>query len=135
MAMSHSPAATRAALPLDEPPAERFASWGLRTGPVSEIPEKHRGSQTAFPTISPPASRIRVTIVASTSGTNPSITLEPTIIGIPATQTLSLIAIFLPASLPEGAPLIDDFQYQALSRFCAAVGRYPASRGYLTVRV
>src|SRR5438105_13493679 len=135
MARSHSPLTTRAALPLEEPPADRFGSCGLRTGPVSEVwlpPEKHRCSQTAFPIISPPASRMRVTIVASTSGTYPSRTLEPFIIGIPATHTLSLIAIFLPASGPEGAPLIEHFQYHALSRFSDAGGREPALRGYLT---
>src|SRR5215472_2348679 len=61
IAMSHSCATTSAALPLEEPPADRVGSCGLRTGPVSEVwlpPEKHRLSQTAFPTISPPASRM-----------------------------------------------------------------------------
>src|SRR5271156_5119199 len=130
--MSHSPATTSAALPLEEPPAERLASCGFRTGPVSDMPEKHNGSQTALPAISPPASRIRVTTVASTSGTYPSITLLPIIIGIPATQTLSLTAIFFPTSPPDGAPFTEDFQYQAFSRFSAADGRYPASRGYFT---
>src|SRR5256885_11564450 len=72
MARSTSPAATRAALPLDEPPVVRVGSYGLRTGPVSLVwlpPEKHRLSPTALPPIMPPASRIRVTLVASTSGT------------------------------------------------------------------
>jgi hypothetical protein len=70
--MSTWPAATSAALPLDEPPALREGSWGLRTGPVSLVwlpPEKQRLSQTALPRMVPPASRIRVTMVASTSGT------------------------------------------------------------------
>jgi hypothetical protein len=136
--MSHSPLTTRAELPLEEPPAERFGSWGFRTGPVSEVwlpPEKQRCSHTALPAISPPASRMRVTIVASTSGTKPSSTFEPFIMGIPATQTLSLIAIFLPASFPPAAPLIKHFQYHALSRFSLAAGRRPASRGYFTGRV
>ena len=68
MAISHSPLVTRAALPLEEPPAERAWSWRLSTGPVSELwlpPEKHKDS----PQISPPTSRMRVTIVASASGT------------------------------------------------------------------
>ena len=72
MAMSTSPAATSAALPLEEPPAVRVWSWGLCTGPVSEVwlpPEKHRLSHTALPLMAPPASRMRVTMVASTSGT------------------------------------------------------------------
>src|ERR671935_3013492 len=100
MAISHSPPTTNAALPLDEPPAEHLGSCGFSTGPVSEVwlpPEKHRCSQTALPTISPPASRMRVTMVASSWGTYPSRTLEPFIIGRPARQTLSLTTILLPA--------------------------------------
>jgi hypothetical protein len=58
--------------PLDEPPAERVGSWGLRTGPVKAVwlpPEKHRSSQTALPAMVAPASSVRVTTVASISGT------------------------------------------------------------------
>src|SRR5438874_1665003 len=64
-------------------------------------------SHTAFPTISPPASRMRVTMVASNSGTYPSSTEDPFIIGTPATQTLSLIAIRFPAREPLAAPLME----------------------------
>src|SRR5579859_1195790 len=136
--MSTSPAATNAALPLDEPPVVRVRSYGLRTGPVSLVwlpPEKHRLSQTALPRMVPPASRMRVTMVASTSGTYPSSVTVPFIIGTPATQTLSLIATVLPASGPLGAPEIWDFQYQAPSGLSSADGRYPGSRGYLTGRL
>src|SRR5207245_9766469 len=97
-ARRHPPARPSAPLPLAEPPAERFGSCGFSTGPASEVwlpPEKQRCSHTALPTISPPASRIRVTSVASTSGTYPSRTAEPFIIGIPDTHTLSLIAVVL----------------------------------------
>ena len=72
MAMSTAPAATSAPLPLDEPPVVRVGSCGLRTGPLSLVwlpPEKHRLSQTALPRMVPPASRMRVTIVASPRGT------------------------------------------------------------------
>src|SRR5947209_13976475 len=58
MAMSTAPAATSAALPLDEPPVVRVGSCGLRTGPLSLVwlpPEKHRLSQTALPRMVPPA--------------------------------------------------------------------------------
>src|SRR5215212_5278919 len=110
MATSTSPAATSAALPLDDPPAERAWSWGFRTGAVLEVwvtPEKHRCSQTALPEISPPASRMRVTTVASNSGTYPSSADDPFIIGTPATQTLSLMAIRLPEREPFSAPVIE----------------------------
>ena len=51
-ARSTAPAATSAALPLDDPPAERVGSHGLRTGPVRDVwlpPEKQRSSHTALP--------------------------------------------------------------------------------------
>jgi hypothetical protein len=86
-------------------------------------PEKHRCSQTALPTISPPASRMRVTMVASNSGTYPSSVDVPFIIGTPATQTLSLIAIRLPASSPDEAPFMEHLQYQAPSGFSSGSGR------------
>src|SRR5438309_10878071 len=110
--MSQSPAATSAALPLEEPPAERFGSCGFSTGPVSEVwlpPEKQRCSHTDLPMISPPASKMRVTMVASNSGTYPSSTEEPFIIGTPATQTLSLMAMRFPDRMPLDAPLIEHF--------------------------
>src|SRR5271170_3121345 len=80
-------------------------------------------SHTDLPVISAPASSSRVTTVASTVGTNPSITFEPFIIGKPATQTLSLTTIFLPARGPVGAPLMDAVTYQALSGLSEACGR------------
>src|SRR5207248_10008114 len=126
IAMSHSPATTSAALPLEEPPAERVGSCGLETGPVSDVwlpPEKQRCSQTALPIISPPASKIRVTIVASNSGVYPSKTEVPFIIGTPATHTLSLMAIRLPARIPLGAPLIEHLWYQAFKVFSSGCGR------------
>src|SRR5262245_1222326 len=67
-AMSTSPAATSAALPLEEPPVVRPGSHGLRTGPVSEVwlaPEKHRLSHTDLPTTLAPAASRRGTTVAS----------------------------------------------------------------------
>src|SRR5262245_21128101 len=72
IARSTSHPATSAALPDEEPPAVREGSCGLRTGPVSEVwlpPEKHHDSQTALPAMIPPASRMRVTTVASIGGT------------------------------------------------------------------
>ena len=71
-AIGTSPAATTAALPDDEPPAEYPLRCGLCTGPVALVwlpPEKQKYSQTVLPTIVPPASRMRVATVASTSGT------------------------------------------------------------------
>ena len=67
-------------------------------------PEKHRSSHAALPAIVPPASRMRVTTVASISGTYPSSNAEPFIIGTPATQILSLIATFLPLNSPAAGP-------------------------------
>jgi hypothetical protein len=72
IASGTSPAATTAPLPDDEPPAEKPIRRGLWTGPVEEVwlpPEKQKYSQTVLPTMVPPASRMRVTMVASMSGT------------------------------------------------------------------
>src|SRR5215218_162075 len=115
--MSTSPAATRAADPLEEPPVIRVRSYGLRTGPVSQVwlpPEKQSDSHTDLPKIVPPASRIRSTTVASTSGTYPSSATVPFIIGRPATATLSLTTTVFPASGPSGAPSTRLLTYQAL---------------------
>src|SRR3984885_13147427 len=139
MARSTWPAATRAALPRDAPPADLAGFHGLRTGPVREVwlpPEKHRSSQTALPVIVAPASSSRVTTVASRRGTNPSTVADPFIIGSPATSMLSLIATRRPASGPSPAVLISLVTYQAPSSFSAsdvhvygrlgACGRRPA---------
>src|SRR5437867_12198633 len=120
MAMSTSPAATAAALPDDDPPAEYPIFRGLCTGPAELVwlpPEKQKYSQCVLPTMVPPASRIRVTMVASTSGVYPSSVEAPFIIGTPARLTLSFSAIFLPASLPPGAPLTSVLTYHALYLF------------------
>src|SRR4051812_14069075 len=131
-AIGTSPAATRAALPPEEPPALWAGLCGLRITPNADVwlaPEKQRSSQAAFPAMVPPASRIRVTTVASNSGTSPSSTADPFIIGTPATQMLSLIATFFPLSSPVPPVLMFVFQYQALYGFSDAAGRYPGERG------
>ena len=71
VATSTTPAITSAALPEEDPPAERVSSHGLRTGPVREVcepPEKQRSSQTDLPAIVAPAASTRVTMVASRRG-------------------------------------------------------------------
>ena len=123
--MSASPAASTTALPLDDPPG-RMAQLvrvvhGKRLAGMASAWEKHRSSQTVLPTIVPPASRMRVITVASI-GTYPSSTRDPFAIGTPATQMLSFAATRLPASLPEGAPLMSVLTAQALKRFSSAGG-------------
>ena len=125
MAMSTAPDATRAALPELEPPEERVVSHGFRTGPLALVwlpPEKHRSSQTDLPATVPPAARILVTTVASSTGTKPSSEREPFIIGRPATMTLSLMATRLLASGPLVAPVISAVTYQPLSGLSAGSG-------------
>ncbi len=125
-ARSTAPAATSAALPLDEPPAERVGSHGLRTGPVRDVwlpPEKQRSSHTALPMIVAPAASRRVTTVASRVGTKPSRVSEPFIIGTPATMMLSLIATVRPDSGPSSVSWIAVVTYQAPSGLSASAGR------------
>src|SRR5205823_5535930 len=116
-AMSTVPEATNAAQPLDDPPVVYAGFAGFRTGLPSLVwlpPEKQKFSHTALPTSSPPASRMRVTTVASSFGIKPSITAEPLRRGIPARQMLSFNAILRPASLPLSAPLTEQCHAQAL---------------------
>jgi len=104
-------------LPLDDPPAERLRSQGFSTGAgvlVWLLPEKQRSSQTVFPAMMPPASRMRVTTVASSSGTKPDRSLLPFRIGTPATAMLSLMPTLTPASGPVAAPRMSARQAQAL---------------------
>src|SRR5262245_64165618 len=125
MAIGTSPAATTAALPEDEPPAEYPSLRGFCTGPAALVwlpPEKQKYSQCTLPAMVPPASRMRVTTVASTSGTYPRRVEAPFIIGTPARQMLSFKATVLPASLPEAAPFTVAFTYQALWRFSSPSG-------------
>ena len=68
---STSPDRTAAPEPPDEPPAERDGSTGLRGGPnalVSPSPDEPKSSMFSFPTIVPPAARIRSTTTASCTG-------------------------------------------------------------------
>jgi hypothetical protein len=72
IASSQSPAATTAADPDDDPPAEWPRRRGLCTGPRVLVwlpPERQKFSQCALPARVAPASSRRVTIVASTSAT------------------------------------------------------------------
>src|SRR6185312_847314 len=99
---------------------------GLWTGPEELVwlpPEKQKYSQTALPTIVPPASKMRVTAVASTSGTYPCSVEAPFIIGTPARHTLSFRTTFFPLSLPEGAPATVVLMYQAACVFSSPSGR------------
>src|ERR1700677_561758 len=126
IAMSASPVATTTPLPEDDPPDEYPILWGLWTGPVALVwlpPEKQKYSQCVLPIMVPPASRMRVTMVASVGGTYPSSVEAPFIIGTPARLTLSFSAIVLPASLPLDAPLIVVLTYQALCLFSSPSGR------------
>ena len=88
-----------------------------------DAPEKQKFSHWAFPAISAPASSSRVMIGASMSETNPCITAEPFIIGVPAIATLSLTATRLPLSGPSGAPRIEHFHVHAPYGFSSGPGR------------
>src|SRR5215472_12598419 len=98
--MSARPAATSAALPLDEPPADLVRSQGLRTGPVLDVwlpPEKHRSSHTALPVIVAPASSRRVTTGAPGGGPPPRTVAPPSTTAPPPPAILPWIATGRPA--------------------------------------
>ena len=132
VAMSTTPAASRAALPLEDPPAERVVSHGLRTGPLREVcepPEKHRSSHTALPVMVAPAASSLLTTVASRAGWKPSRVDDPFIMGTPATAVLSLMATKRPASGPSERSVIDVVTYQAPSGLSAGAGRFQGRSG------
>src|ERR1700722_19541429 len=130
--MSTTPAASRAAPPLDDPPAAPGVSQGLPTVPVREVcdpPEKHRSSQTALPAMVAPAASSLLTTVASRAGVKPSSVDEPFIMGTTATVVLSLTATERPASGPSSRSVIDVVTYQAPSGLSAGSGHFHGRSG------
>ena len=116
-ASSISPAARAAALPFDEPPGAWLGLRGLRTVAKTSFPSMAAPSPSltvVLPTMVAPASKSRVTAVASTSAMTPSRWREPFSIGRPATEIVSLMPARMPASGPSAAPSITERQYHAL---------------------
>src|SRR5258708_32756544 len=100
--MRASPVATTTAVPDDEPAAEYPILCGLCTGPAAHVwlpPEKQKYSQWTLPTMVPPASSMRVTMVASWSGVYPTSVEAPFICCTHARPKLSYNATFFTASL------------------------------------
>src|SRR4051794_41481198 len=98
-----NPAATAAALPPEEPPGTRVGSCGLRVGPNAEFSVDEpiaNSSRFVLPTITAPASRSRVTTVASYGGFHPSRMRDEHVVGMPRVHMLSLRATGTPASGP-----------------------------------
>src|SRR6476619_7031692 len=98
-----NPAATAAALPPLLPPGTRDVSWGLRVGPNAEfsvLDPIANSSRLVLPMTIAPASRSRVTTVASYGGRQPSRIFDEHVVGTPRVQKLSLSAIGTPASGP-----------------------------------
>ena len=101
------PAATEAALPPLDPPGVRVGSCGLRVAPnadVSVVAPMANSSRLALPTITPPAALIRRTSIASRVTDPAGNALEPQVIGMPRTATLSFTTRVLPASTPMSRP-------------------------------
>ncbi len=104
-----------------------------RTGSDVWLPPRQTEMLTGcLATIVAPASSIRVTIVASAAGINPSSVVAPFIIGTPASATLSFRTTVLPASLPSDAPFTSVLIAQAPWILAASAGRPPDVRGYFT---
>src|SRR5690606_40445620 len=87
------------------PPAARSGSKGVSTGPNAEfsfVDPIPNSSRFVLATTTPPAASRRSTTVAVYGGTNPSRILEPAVVGVPATQMLSLTATGRPARGESG---------------------------------
>src|SRR5215470_18201126 len=92
-ARSHTPAATSAADPPDEPPEVREGSAGLRVSPISGCanPAAYSRHWVAANT-SAPASRRRLTSTASAAAGAGSCTGLPHLVGTPAIAMMSFTA-------------------------------------------
>src|ERR1700741_3322907 len=102
-----TPAAPAAADPPDEPPGTRVTSCGFRVAPNAEFSVDEpiaNSSRFVLPTITAPASRSRVTTVASYGGRHPSRIFDEHVVGMPRVARLSLIATGTPASGPGSSP-------------------------------
>ena len=99
--------ATAAAEPPPEPPGIRSRSHGLCVAPYAECSVDEpiaNSSMLVLPRIGRPASRSRVTTVASYGGTQPSRIREPQVVGRPRVASTSLTAIGTPSSAEAGVP-------------------------------
>ena len=87
------PLATAAASPPLEPPVVRVSSHGFLVVPKMRLPVSHQRANSGrfvFAIITPPASRRRVTTVASLSGTLSANMSEPPVVLMPAVSMQSL---------------------------------------------
>jgi hypothetical protein len=103
------PAAAAAPAPALEPPVVIATFHGLRVLPVSglsPIPFHPNSGVAVFPSITPPASRRRVTNGASTSGMRVAKMCEPDIVRMPFVNARSLIEYGTPCSGPSATPFI-----------------------------
>ena len=98
-ANSTCPLATAAAAPPDEPPGVRAGFHGLRVtvSSLSVVPHKHSSGTAVRPMTTAPAARSLRTTVWSLSAGARLVAADPTVIGSPATDTLSLMATGTPA--------------------------------------
>ena len=116
IAASARPPATAAAGPELEPPVSRVGSQGLRQSPLCGLrPSMPQANSLVLPlpmTIAP-AARSRATTVASRSGWRTH-SAPPAVVGIPATSTMSLTQIGIPAS---GEPRVGRSAAGDLDRF------------------
>lgn len=122
-----APAATRAALPPDEPPAECAVFQGLRTGgPSSNSVEglkPNSGSRVLPSTVTPVLSNWRVNAACRRAGRGTNAAL-PWPVGSPAKSVLSFTKVGTPANAPPSASW-----WAGTSRCtCTASSRASASR-------
>src|SRR5690606_32217108 len=100
-------AATAAAEPPEDPPGTRVMSHGLKLGPQAEFSVDEpmaNSSRLVLPTITAPASRRRVTTVASYGGTYPARIWEAAVVSRPRVHMLSFNAIGMPWRGPRSLP-------------------------------
>ena len=126
IAASAMPLATAAAGPELEPPLRRSGSCGLRQSPLCGLrPSMPQANSLVLPLpiTTAPAARSRSTTGASASGwrTQPA---PPAVVGIPATSTMSLTQIGIPASGRPGS--VPPPRARSIASCSAASARAPS---------
>ena len=107
VASEHSPAATAAPAPPEEPPVVRSVFHGLRQWSPSRFcvcPSRPNSGVFVLPRITAPAALTRSTTAESSSGTLSWKASDPPVVRIPRVSSRSLIEMGTPCSGPRASP-------------------------------
>src|SRR5512139_1368868 len=119
----HSPAATAAAVPPDEPPGIRSVAQGFRVGPKCDVSVEDpiaNSSMFCLPRRTAPAARTFSATAASYGGVNEDRMRLPHVVRIPRVQKMSLRPTGTPWSGPRILPFASSASHAAASARAAS---------------